>query len=155
MSSRFVIALLCASVFAVPAVADDSSAALGMGGLQFTKAANIRMAKEDLFISPNAVRIRYEFANDGSADVDSIVAFPLPDIDGVMKEMEYGFETLKADGIGIYTNDNQTRWPGDGYFDPMWKELNRRNAIVYMHPLAPPCCTNLNDSVPTRATCPS
>jgi predicted TIM-barrel fold metal-dependent hydrolase len=74
---------------------------------------------------------------------------PLPDIDGVMKEIEYGFDTLKADGIGIYTNDNQTRWPGDAYFDPMWQELNRRNAIVYMHPLAPPCCTNLNDSVGT------
>jgi 6-methylsalicylate decarboxylase len=72
---------------------------------------------------------------------------PLPDIDGVMKEIAYGFDTLKADGIGIYTNDNQTRWPGDPYFDPMWQELNRRNAIVYMHPLAPPCCTNLNDSV--------
>ena len=72
---------------------------------------------------------------------------PLPDIDGVMREIEYGFDTLKADGIGIYTNDNQTRWPGDTYFDPMWQELNRRNAIVYMHPLAPPCCTNLNDSV--------
>jgi predicted TIM-barrel fold metal-dependent hydrolase len=76
-------------------------------------------------------------------------AVPLPDIDGVMKEIEYGFETLKADGIGIYTNDNQTRWPGDVYFDPMWKELNRRNAVVHMHPLAPPCCTKLNDNVPT------
>ena len=32
----------------------------------------------------------------------------------------------------------------------MWQELNRRNTIVYMHPLAPPCCTNLNDSVPDR-----
>jgi predicted TIM-barrel fold metal-dependent hydrolase len=74
---------------------------------------------------------------------------PLPDIDGVMKEIEYGFDTLKADGVGIYTNDNQGKWPGDPYFDPMWKELNRRNAIVYMHPLAPPCCTNLNDSVST------
>jgi predicted TIM-barrel fold metal-dependent hydrolase len=74
---------------------------------------------------------------------------PLPDIDGVMKEIEYGFDTLKADGIGIYTNDNQGRWPGDPYFDPMWQELNRRRALVYMHPLAPPCCTNLNDSVST------
>ncbi len=72
---------------------------------------------------------------------------PLPDIDGVMKEIEYGFDTLKADAIGIYTNDNQNRWPGDPYFDPMWQELNRRNAILYIHPLAPPCCTNLNDSV--------
>jgi len=75
-------------------------------------------------------------------------AVPLPDIDGVMKEIVYGLDTLKADGIGIYTNDNQGRWPGDPYFDPMWQELNRRHAIIYMHPLAPPCCTNLNDSVP-------
>ncbi len=74
---------------------------------------------------------------------------PLPDIDSVMKEIAYGYDTLKADGVGIYTNDNQTHWPGDAYFDPMWQELNRRNAIVYMHPLAPPCCTKLNDSVPT------
>jgi predicted TIM-barrel fold metal-dependent hydrolase len=73
---------------------------------------------------------------------------PLPDIDGVMKEVEYGFDTLKADGIGIYTNDNGNRWPGDPYFEPMWQELNRRNAIVYMHPLAPRCCRDLNDSVP-------
>ena len=55
---------------------------------------------------------------------------PLPDIEGVLKEIEYGFDTLKADGIGIYTNDNQNRWPGDPYFEPMWQELNRRNAIV-------------------------
>ena len=74
---------------------------------------------------------------------------PLPDIDGVMKELEYAFDTLKADGIGIYTNDGNNHWPGDAYFNPMWEELNRRHAIVYMHPLAPPCCTNLNDSVPT------
>ena len=72
-------AIFCAA--ALPAYADDSSAALGMGGLEFTRAAAIRMAKEDLFISPKAVRIRYEFANDGGKDVDSIVAFPLPDID--------------------------------------------------------------------------
>jgi 6-methylsalicylate decarboxylase len=74
---------------------------------------------------------------------------PLPDIGAVMKELEYGLDQLKADGIGIYTNDNHNRWPGDPYYDPMWQELNRRKAIVYMHPLAPPCCRNLNDSVPT------
>jgi len=74
---------------------------------------------------------------------------PLPDIDGVMKAIEYGYDTLKADGIGIYTNDNHNRWPGDPYYDPMWQELNRRKAIVYMHPLAPQCCRDLNDSVPT------
>ena len=68
---------------------------------------------------------------------------PLPDIDGVLKEIEYCYDTLKVDGIGIYTNDNKGRWPGDKYFEPMWQELNRRNAILYMHPLAPVCCRNL------------
>src|SRR6266550_6735776 len=68
---------------------------------------------------------------------------PMPDIDGSLKEIEYAFDQLKVDGIGSYTNDNTGRWPGDAYFEPMWQELNRRKAIVYMHPLAPPCCTNL------------
>ena len=68
---------------------------------------------------------------------------PLPDLDGSLREIEYAYDTLKVDAIGIHSNDNQGRWPGDPYFEPMWQELNRRNAIVYMHPLAPPCCGNL------------
>lgn len=71
-------AVLCATA---PAFADDSSAALKAGGLVFTKQADIRMAKEDLYISPAKVKVRYAFVNDGKADVDTIVAFPLPDID--------------------------------------------------------------------------
>jgi hypothetical protein len=68
---------------AVPlaAHADDSSAALGAGGLELTKSAEVRMSAEDLAISPDAVRIRYEFRNDSNKDVDTLVAFPLPDID--------------------------------------------------------------------------
>ena len=76
-------------------------------------------------------------------------AVPLPDLDASLKEVEYGLDSLKADGIGIYTNDNHDRWPGDPYFDPLWQELNRRKAIVYIHPLPPRCCINLNDGVPT------
>jgi predicted TIM-barrel fold metal-dependent hydrolase len=73
---------------------------------------------------------------------------PLPDIEGCLKEIEYAYETLHCDGIGIYTNDNGDRWPGDPYYEPMYQELNRRKSIVFIHPLAPKCCTNLNDSVP-------
>jgi Domain of unknown function (DUF4424) len=61
--------------------ADDSSAALGAGGVVLTQAADIRMAKEDLYVSPKQVRIRFEFVNDSPHDIDTIVAFPLPDID--------------------------------------------------------------------------
>jgi len=70
-------ALLAAS----PALADDSTAELSGGGLVFTKNTDIRMASEDLRISPMAVKVRYEFANDSDRDIDAIVAFPLPDVD--------------------------------------------------------------------------
>jgi predicted TIM-barrel fold metal-dependent hydrolase len=73
---------------------------------------------------------------------------PLPDLDGSLREIEYAYDTLKVDAIGIYSNDNQGRWPGDPYFEPMWQELNRRNAIVYVHPLAPSCCGNLSYGAP-------
>jgi len=73
---------------------------------------------------------------------------PLPDVEGCLKEIEYAYDTLKCDGIGIYTNDNGNRWPGDPYYEPMYQELNRRKAIVFMHPLAPKCCTNLNYGAP-------
>ncbi len=76
-------ALLASAVFlfASQSDANDSSAALGAGGVVLTQAADIRMAKEDLYISPTKVRIRFEFANDSAKDIDTVVAFPLPDID--------------------------------------------------------------------------
>ncbi|MGH6873190.1 MAG: DUF4424 family protein, partial [Rhizomicrobium sp.] len=75
------LALPLAVALAPSASADDSSAALGAGGVVLTKADDIRMAKEDLYISPKKVRIRFEFVNDSARDIDTIVAFPLPDID--------------------------------------------------------------------------
>lgn len=73
--------LLAACLLAsVPALADDGSSELAAGGLVFTKNADIRMADEDLYISPVAVRIRFVFSNDGP-DQDVTIAFPLPDLD--------------------------------------------------------------------------
>jgi predicted TIM-barrel fold metal-dependent hydrolase len=101
-----------------------------------------------------AVRQGNEYAAKVMADhpkrFGMFAGVPLPDIDGVLKEIEYGLDTLKADGIGIYTNDNHNRWPGDPYFEPMWQELNRRSAVVYVHPLAPSCCVKLNDGAPVQ-----
>ncbi len=66
---------------ATAAMADDSSAALGAGGIVFTKSTPVRMKAEDLYVSPKQVRIRFEFANDTDKDIETLVAFPLPDID--------------------------------------------------------------------------
>ena len=55
------------------------------------------------------------------------------DIDATLKEIEYVFETLKADGINLQTNYGD-KWLGDPVYKPVLEELNRRKAVVYVHP---------------------
>jgi predicted TIM-barrel fold metal-dependent hydrolase len=65
------------------------------------------------------------------------------EVDVTLKEIEYVFDTLKTDGINLQTNYGD-RWLGDPAYKPILEELNRRKAVVYVHPLVASCCGRLS-----------
>jgi 6-methylsalicylate decarboxylase len=74
-------------------------------------------------------------------------AMPLPDVDATLKEIEYAYDVLKADGIHLFTSYGDV-WLGNAAFEPVMAELNRRKAVVHVHPTAANCCKNLVPDVP-------
>jgi predicted TIM-barrel fold metal-dependent hydrolase len=64
-------------------------------------------------------------------------------IDATLKEIEHAFDVIKADGINLQSNYGD-KWLGNPIYKPVLEELNRRKAVVYVHPLVAACCSQLS-----------
>ena len=57
---------------------------------------------------------------------------------GALDEFGYGLDELASDGITVETNSAGV-YLGDDRYHPLHRELNRRRAVVFVHPTSPPC----------------
>ncbi|UVC10067.1 DUF4424 domain-containing protein [Rhizobium sp. TH2] len=73
---------LILALYATTAAANDTTAELKTGGLVYTRSDAVSMEEEKLYISPKEVRVDYVFRNTSDAEVETYVAFPMPDIPG-------------------------------------------------------------------------
>lgn len=92
---------LCALALALaplPALANDSEAAFGLGGLTLVQSRDISMDSEDLYISREEVRVAYRFTNRSSRDIETLVSFPVPGLPhGPDSELDYiAYPDLRA-----------------------------------------------------------
>lgn len=74
--------VVCGVLAASPALANDSVAELGTGGIVMSRTDAVSMLSENLFLSADKVTVDYVFKNQTDKDVEAFVAFPMPDIEG-------------------------------------------------------------------------
>jgi len=65
-------------------------------------------------------------------------SLPMPDVEAALIEIAFAFDRLGVDGVILETNCDG-EYLGSPRFAPIFTELNRRGAIVFLHPTSPAC----------------
>jgi len=78
-----------------------------------------------------------DVVRDDSEHFGGFATIPLPDVGASLEEVEYAYDTLGLDGVVLYTSQGD-RYLGDRSYDPFFEELDRRKAIVFIHPTTIP-----------------
>ncbi|MBN2025209.1 MAG: amidohydrolase [Actinobacteria bacterium] len=66
----------------------------------------------------------------------AFAVLPLPDVAAALTELDYALDTLKLDGVGLLSGVDG-RYMGDPAYDALFDELDRRGAVIFMHPDTP------------------
>lgn len=66
----------------------------------------------------------------------ALAILPLPDVDACLREIERAFDVLSHDGAVVMSN-YRGEYIGSPSFAPVFEELNRRKAVLLVHPAQP------------------
>src|SRR5665213_855397 len=83
----------------------------------------------------NAAAAEISAANPGR--LSFFGALPLPDVGASLDEIRRCFDELGADGIALLSNVHGV-YLGDERYKSVWRALDGRGAVVFIHPTAPP-----------------
>lgn len=96
--------------------------------------SSLQLAKE---LSHQINNICARIISDYPQRFGAFATLPFPDMDASLKELEYALDVLKLDGVSLFSNYDGY-YLGDPKFDVLFSELNRKHAVVFIHPSAPP-----------------
>ncbi|KAK3634392.1 hypothetical protein LTR56_015271 [Elasticomyces elasticus] len=95
--------------------------------------------KESADLARKVNEIAAKLRDDNPSKYGFLAALPhLHDTDLALAEIAYAYDVLKADGIMLFTRYGEGhQYLGDAAFKPIWAELNRRHAVILVHPTHP------------------
>ena len=65
-----------------------------------------------------------------------LAALPMDDVEATLSEIAFAFDKLNADGVVMVTNYGGN-YLGSARFEPVFAELNKRSATIFIHPINP------------------
>ena len=68
----------------------------------------------------------------------AFATLPLPDVDDSLAEIRYALDELGLDGVVVETNSDGL-YLGNPRFEPIFAELDKRSAVLFLHPTSPAC----------------